>query len=120
MTKKKAGQDGYPQTVGAFVEQEAAKYQNGETMDEDENKAIFNAMESAALVWGKHTYKKLDPETQGLVQPGLKLRLDRIDDAFRDELAKLMDEHAGRILSGLGLRDEKPATVPPGLLFKPA
>jgi hypothetical protein len=120
MTKKKAEQDAQPQTVGAFVEQEVAKYQNDETMDQDENKAIFNAMESAALVWGKHTYKKLGPETQGMVQPGLKLRLDRIDEAFRDELAKLMDEHARRILSGLGLSDEKPATVPPGLIFKPA
>ena len=36
MTKKKTKQDVDSQTVGAFVEKEAARYQN-ETMDEDEN-----------------------------------------------------------------------------------
>jgi hypothetical protein len=117
MTKKKAGQDADPQTVGAFVEKEAARYR---TMDEDDNEAIFSAMKNAALVWGRHTYKKLDPETQLIVQPGLKLRLDLIDETFRKELAKLMDENADRILSELGVGVDKSVTAPPGRLFKPA
>jgi hypothetical protein len=116
--EKKAEYEAYSQTIEAFVELEAAKYQNKATMDEDDNKAIFNAMESAALIWGKQTYKKLDPGTQSTVQPGLKLRLDRIDKKFREELVKLMQERAGSMLSDLGVGDEKPATGPPDLLFK--
>jgi hypothetical protein len=116
---KKAEQNADPQTVAAFVEKEAARYQN-ETMDEDENEAILSAMKSAALVWGKQTYKKLDSETQLTVQPGLKLRLDLINKTFREELAKLMGEHADRILSELGVSVEKPVEAPPGQLFKPA
>lgn len=116
---KKAQQNADPQIVAAFVEKEAARYQN-ETMDEDENEAILSAMKSAALVWGKQTYKKLDSDTQLAVQPGLKLRLDLIDKTFREELAKLMGEHADRIISGLGISVEKPVEAPPGQLFKPA
>ncbi|CAN9096865.1 unnamed protein product [Alternaria alternata] len=116
---KKAEQNADPQTVAAFVEEEAARYQN-ETMDEDENEAILSAMKSAALVWGKQMYKKLDSETQLAVQPGLKLRLDLIDNTFREELAKLMGEHADRIISELGISVEKPVAAPPGQLFKPA
>ncbi|RYN46645.1 hypothetical protein AA0114_g8235 [Alternaria tenuissima] len=117
--QSKAEQNADPQTVAAFVEKEAARYQN-ETMDEDENEAILSAMKSAALVWGKQTYKKLDSETQLTVQPGLKLRLDLINKTFREELAKLMGEHADRILSELGFSVEKPVEAPPGQLFKPA
>ncbi|CAN9125081.1 unnamed protein product [Alternaria sp. RS040] len=117
--QSKAEQNADPQTVAAFVEKEAARYQN-ETMDEDENEAILSAMKSAALVWGKQTYKKLDSDTQLAVQPGLKLRLDLIDKTFREELAKLMGEHADRIISGLGISVEKPVEAPPGQLFKPA
>ncbi|KAI4950182.1 hypothetical protein J4E91_004838 [Alternaria rosae] len=118
-TTKKADQGAKECTVGAFVEQMAAKYLNAETMDGDDNKALFNAMESAALVWGKKTFKKLDPEKQHAVQPGLKLRLDCIDENFREELAKLMDERAGGMLAELEMSDEKPAAGPPDLLFKP-
>ncbi|KAG9189184.1 hypothetical protein G6011_06052 [Alternaria panax] len=118
--KKKTGQNADPQTVAAFVEEEAAKYQDEVAMDEDENEAIFSAMKSAALVWGKQTYKKLDSETQLMVQPGLKLRLDLIDDMFRKELASLMDEHADRILSELGVGVQEAMVTPPGPLFKPA
>ncbi|CAN9089134.1 unnamed protein product [Alternaria alternata] len=117
--QSKAEQNADPQTVAAFVEKEAARYQN-ETMDEDENEAILSAMKSAALVWGKQMYKKLDSETQLAVQPGLKLRLDLIDNTFREELAKLMGEHADRIISELGISVEKPVAAPPGQLFKPA
>ncbi|KAH8636986.1 hypothetical protein IG631_08821 [Alternaria alternata] len=117
--EQSAEQNADPQTVAAFVEKEAARYQN-ETMDEDENEAILSAMKSAALVWGKQTYKKLDSETQLTVQPGLKLRLDLINKTFREELAKLMGEHADRILSELGVSVEKPVEAPPGQLFKPA
>ncbi|KAL1801242.1 hypothetical protein ACET3X_001584 [Alternaria dauci] len=117
--QSKAGQDADPQTVAAFVEKEAARYQD-EIMDEDENEAIFNALKSAALVWGKQTYKKLDSETQGMLQPGLKLRLDLIDEAFRDELARLLGEHADRILSELGVSIEKPVAAPLSQIFKPA
>ncbi|OAG13730.1 hypothetical protein CC77DRAFT_1067667 [Alternaria alternata] len=117
--QSKAEQNADPQTVAAFVEKEAARYQN-ETMDEDENEAILSAMKSAALVWSKQTYKKLDSDTQLAVQPGLKLRLDLIDKMFREELARLMGEHADRIISELGISVEKPVAVPPGQLFKPA
>lgn len=92
-------------------------------MDEDENKAVFNAMESAALVWGKQTYNRLDPATQKTLQPGLKLRLDRIDNEYTTELKKLMDEHAARMLRGLsGEDDSRSMPQPPsfGRLFKPA
>ncbi|RYO65012.1 hypothetical protein AA0113_g5604 [Alternaria arborescens] len=101
--QSKAEQNADPQTVAAFVEKEAA-----------------SAMKSAALVWGKQTYKKLDSETQLTVQPGLKLRLDLINKTFREELAKLTGEHADRILSELGVSVEKPVDAPPGQLFKPA
>ncbi|KAI4606997.1 hypothetical protein J4E83_009752 [Alternaria metachromatica] len=117
-TKNEADHAANECTVGAFVEQMATKYLNADTMDGDDNKALFNAMESAALVWGKKTFKKLDPEKQRMVQPGLKLRLDFIDEKFREELAKLMDERAGSMLAELGVSDEKPATGPPDLLFK--
>lgn len=117
--KNQAEQEDNESTVGAFVEQMAAKYLNAKTMDQDDNKALFNAMESAALIWGKKTFKKLDPEKQRVVQPGLKLRLDCIDEKFREELAKLMDECAGSMLEELSMSDEKPAAGPPDLLFKP-
>ena len=117
-TNKAAEQAANDCTVGAFVEQMATKYLNADTMDGDDNKALFNAMESAALVWVKKTFKMLDPEKQRMVQPGLKLRLDFIDEKFREELAKLMDERAGSMLVELGLSDGKPAIDPPDLLFK--
>ncbi|RAR12317.1 hypothetical protein DDE82_000027 [Stemphylium lycopersici] len=110
-------------TVRAFVEREATKHLDHVVMDEDENKAVFNAMESAALVWGKQTYNRLDPATQKTLQPGLKLRLDRIDNEYTTELKKLMDEHAARMLRGLsGEDDSRSMPQPPsfGRLFKPA
>ena len=74
-----------------------------------------------------HQLRQLFPErlidevkTQLTVQPGLKLRLDLIDKTFREELAKLMGEHADRIMSELGISVEKPVAAPPGQLFKPA
>jgi hypothetical protein len=101
MMEKKAEEDAYPYTVRAFVETEAAKHRDDVAMDEDENKALFNAMEGAALVWGKQTYNKLDPATQRMVQPGLRMRLDRIDGTYKIELGKLMAERAARVLQDL-------------------
>lgn len=85
----------------AIVEKEAAKHQNDVTMVEDENKAVLHAMEGAALVWGIRTYKRLDHATQQQVQPGLKLRLDRIDSKYLAELTKLLSDRAAWVLREL-------------------
>jgi hypothetical protein len=71
-------------------------------LDEDENKALFHTMQSAALIWGKQTYRKLDPAIQHVLHPGLNLRLDRIDSAYMTELEALMAELAARTLQELG------------------
>jgi hypothetical protein len=82
------------------VESEAVKHHN-DAMDEDDNKAFFNALEGAALIWGKQTYNKLDPATQRMVQPGLKMRLDRVHLANRVELGLVLQECAIRVLREL-------------------
>jgi hypothetical protein len=70
-------------------------------MDEDDNRALFNAMEGAALMWGKQTYNKLDPATQRMVQSGLKMRLDRIHVAYKVELGLVLTECATRVFKKL-------------------
>lgn len=112
MKEHDAEHEAYLCTVRGFVEREAAKYQDDVIMDDDKNKALLQAMESAALVWSKQTYKKLDPATQQLVQPGLKMRLDRIDAAYPVELAKLTAEHAARMLQDLDTDGNAFATLP--------
>ncbi|EOA88133.1 uncharacterized protein SETTUDRAFT_108172 [Exserohilum turcica Et28A] len=99
-------------TVRACVEQEARKYQNGILIDEDENKALLHAMESAALLWGKKTYRKLDPAMQQMLRTGLNLRLDKIDGAYMDELRDLMAEHADRMLKELAGNDARSMSRP--------
>ncbi|RMZ68770.1 Nucleic acid-binding OB-fold [Pyrenophora seminiperda CCB06] len=101
MTEADAERQEYLCTVEGFVEQEAIKYQNNITMNADQNKAVFHAMQCAALVWGQNTYKKLD-HTQQQLQRGLKLRLDRIDAKYQVELANLVGVHALRMLQDLG------------------
>ncbi|KAF1832488.1 hypothetical protein BDW02DRAFT_423475 [Decorospora gaudefroyi] len=96
-----AEKEARPLTVRAFVETEAAKYQDDVGMDEDDNKALFNAMEGAALVWGKKTYNMLDAATQRMMQPGLNMRLDCIGDSYKSELSQLMTERATRVLRDL-------------------
>ena len=101
VTESDAEKEAYLCTVRAFVAAEAAKYQNNVTMDEDENKAVLHAMEGASLVWAKKTYTKLDGATQQQVQPGLKLRLDRINAEYLVELKRVVEVHAARMLQEL-------------------
>jgi len=103
VTESDAEKEAYLCTVRAFVAAEAAKYQNNVTMDEDENKAVLHAMEGAALVWAKKTYRKLDGATQEQVKPGLTLRLDRIDAEYLVELKRVVVIHAAQMLQELDI-----------------
>lgn len=69
-------------------------------------------MESAALLWGKKTYRKLDPAMQQMLRTGLNLRLDKIDGAYMDELRDLMAEHADRMLKELAGNDARSMSRP--------
>ncbi|USP79521.1 hypothetical protein yc1106_06795 [Curvularia clavata] len=88
-------------TVRDFVRHEAIKYQNNPLLDQDDNAALFNTLQSGALIWGKQTYKKQPPEAQRGLRPGLNLRLDAIDKAYTTELQVLMAEQAARMVQDL-------------------
>ena len=77
-------------------------------MDEDENEALTSTMKDAARKWGNHTHKKLDFATQNMVRPGLDMRLDKIDEAYKAELIKLLDKCAARKLQELA-QDNAPS-----------
>ncbi|KAH7556690.1 hypothetical protein BM1_06124 [Bipolaris maydis] len=100
-------------TVRAFVEKEAMRHQDANILDEDDGKILFRTMQSAALAWGKKTFKKQEPAMQRLLLPGLNLRLDRIPDKYTTELRVLMDGVVERTLHELDEAATLSATSPP-------
>ncbi|KAF1850189.1 uncharacterized protein K460DRAFT_270887 [Cucurbitaria berberidis CBS 394.84] len=107
----KAEEEAYLYTVRAFVEREAAKHRDDVAMDEDENEALFSAVKEAGRKWSNHTYNKLDVATQNLVRRGLDMRLDRIDEKYKAELATLLSDCAARKLQELA-QDSAPFAAP--------
>ncbi|KAH9876651.1 hypothetical protein J1614_003783 [Plenodomus biglobosus] len=83
-------------TVRTVVEKVAAKYRDDATMDEDECKALIGHLEAEALSWGTIAFRRLTPHEQGLMRPGLNMRLDLLSDpkAVVAELEGLLIEQA--------------------------
>ena len=99
--QKTAERDTYERTVKAFAETKAVEHCNNSILDEDENEALSSTIKTEALTWGKRTYFKLRPEVQNMMRPGLHVRLDLIDGAYKEELGPLLDACAARKLQEL-------------------
>jgi hypothetical protein len=93
-----AAKDTQVLTVRDVVNMEASKYQNGE-LSTDENDELASGLKETARKWAMRTYNALPRGVQATVARNLDLRLDLVQEGFKAQLAKAIEECALRKLN---------------------